>query len=45
MTRPDVLLLDEPTAGLDPLMEAEFQALVREASPRADHLPVLASAR
>jgi ABC-2 type transport system ATP-binding protein len=32
MTRPDVLLLDEPTAGLDPLMEAEFQALVREAS-------------
>ncbi|HEX2856273.1 MAG TPA: ABC transporter ATP-binding protein [Propionibacteriaceae bacterium] len=25
-----ILLLDEPTAGLDPLMEAEFQALVRE---------------
>jgi ABC-2 type transport system ATP-binding protein len=34
MTRPDVLLLDEPTAGLDPLMEAEFQALAREASKR-----------
>jgi ABC-2 type transport system ATP-binding protein len=32
MTRPDVLLLDEPTAGLDPLMEAEFQALTREAA-------------
>ena len=34
MTRPDVLLLDEPTAGLDPLMEAEFQKLAREATAR-----------
>ena len=34
MTRPDVLLLDEPTAGLDPLMEAEFQAMAREAAQR-----------
>ncbi|HEX5332946.1 MAG TPA: ABC transporter ATP-binding protein [Cellulomonas sp.] len=34
MSRPDVLLLDEPTAGLDPLMEAEFQGIAREAAAR-----------
>lgn len=27
----ELLVLDEPTTGLDPLMEAEFQACVREA--------------
>jgi ABC-2 type transport system ATP-binding protein len=29
-TDADLLVLDEPTAGLDPLMEAQFQAVVRE---------------
>jgi ABC-2 type transport system ATP-binding protein len=38
MTRPDVLLLDEPTAGLDPLMEAEFQEIAREAAERGQTL-------
>jgi ABC-2 type transport system ATP-binding protein len=36
-----LLVLDEPTAGLDPLMEAEFQACIREA--RGDGRTVLLS--
>jgi ABC-2 type transport system ATP-binding protein len=34
MARPDVLLLDEPTAGLGPLMEEQFQQLARDAAAR-----------
>jgi ABC-2 type transport system ATP-binding protein len=31
MHRPDVLILDEPTTGLDPLIQREFLGLVRDA--------------
>jgi ABC-2 type transport system ATP-binding protein len=31
MARPELLVLDEPTAGVDPLVQAEFQRLVTEA--------------
>jgi ABC-2 type transport system ATP-binding protein len=34
MTRADLLLLDEPTAGLDPLMEQAFRLCVHEAQDR-----------
>ena len=30
MNRPDVLIMDEPSSGLDPLMQREFQAMMRE---------------
>ncbi len=32
MTRAPLLVMDEPSAGLDPLMEATFQACLREAT-------------
>ena len=38
----ELLLLDEPTAGLDPLMEAEFQACIREVKD-AGHTVLLSS--
>ena len=41
MARPELLVLDEPTAGVDPLVQAEFLALVDEA--RADGRTVFLS--
>ncbi len=32
MRQPEVLILDEPSAGLDPLMQREFQEMMREAA-------------
>jgi len=30
MNQPDVLIMDEPSSGLDPLMQREFQTMMRE---------------
>ena len=30
MNKPDVLIMDEPSSGLDPLVQREFQAMMRE---------------
>ncbi len=30
MSRPEVLIMDEPSTGLDPLMQREYQAMMRE---------------
>jgi ABC-2 type transport system ATP-binding protein len=30
MSRPDVLIMDEPSSGLDPLVQREFQSMMRE---------------
>ncbi len=38
MHRPKVLILDEPTAGLDPLNQQEFYTLVRETSAEGSTL-------
>ncbi|MBN2099570.1 MAG: ABC transporter ATP-binding protein [Dehalococcoidia bacterium] len=32
MNKPQVLIMDEPSAGLDPLMQREFQKMMREAA-------------
>ena len=32
MNKPDVLIMDEPSSGLDPLVQREFQAMMREVS-------------
>ncbi|MEV0352485.1 ABC transporter ATP-binding protein [Nonomuraea sp. NPDC050680] len=39
----ELLILDEPTAGLDPLMEAVFRDVVRETRQRGDRTVLLSS--
>ncbi len=34
MSRPDLMILDEPTNGLDPIMEHEFRGCIQEAKER-----------
>jgi ABC-2 type transport system ATP-binding protein len=34
MNTPDVLIMDEPSAGLDPLVQREFQQMMKEAANR-----------
>ncbi|MGR6584968.1 ABC transporter ATP-binding protein [Rhodococcus qingshengii] len=34
MSRPDLLILDEPTGGLDPLVQLEFHSILREHTAR-----------
>jgi ABC-2 type transport system ATP-binding protein len=38
MSRPALLLLDEPTAGLDPLMEQEFRRCIQQARDRGQSI-------
>ena len=45
-TEPELLVLDEPTGGLDPLMQEEFLTMVAERRARGcDGVPLLARAR
>lgn len=41
MNRPDVIVMDEPSTGLDPLVQAEFQTMMREVAD--DGRPVFLS--
>lgn len=41
--RPPVLILDEPTSGIDPLMRSELLAVIKEAVPRGHDRLVLFS--
>jgi ABC-2 type transport system ATP-binding protein len=34
MNKPEVLIMDEPSAGLDPLMQRQFQKMMREAAAK-----------
>lgn len=40
MNRPQLLIMDEPSSGLDPLVQREFQTMMREVVGQGQRLPV-----
>jgi len=43
MNRPEVFIMDEPSSGLDPLIQREFQMMIREVAGEGRTLSATAS--